>query len=148
MKKLLSIVLSFLLVFSVLPAVSAAEQESVISQQRIELENGIVIIDTLVECKNARIMGKAARRTATIYHEDVLVGKITLAAGFEYDGTTVTVTSKGVTETSTYEGWSYMQNSLTSSGGTVTLNARLTKFLTRYIPFTITITCDANGNIS
>ena len=148
MKKLLSIVLSFLLVFSVLPAVSAAEQESVISQQRIELENGIVIIDTLVECKNARIMGKAARRTATIYHEDVLVGKITLAAAFNYDGTPVYVTSSSVVEKETYQGWSYVQNSLTSSGGTITLDAKMTKLLVFNIPFTISITCDANGKIS
>ena len=148
MKRLLISILSFVLVFSMFPVVMAAEQGTVVSQQEVALGNGIVIIDTLIEYSNARAVGKAARRTADIYDNDVLIARITLVAGFEYDGTTVTVTSKGVTETSTYEGWRYVQNSLTSSGGTVTLDAKLTKLLVLNIPFTISITCDANGNIS
>ena len=41
-----------------------------------------------------------------------------------------------------------MQNSFTESGGTITLDAKLTKLLVFNIPFTISITCDANGKIS
>ena len=148
MKKLLFSILSLFLIASMFPAAMAAEQSTVVSRQEIELENGVVIVDTLVEYTNARILGKAAKRTRELYANGVLIGKITLVAAFEYDGTTVSVTSKGVTEALTYEGWNYAQNSLTSSGGTVTLDARLTKLFHPSIPFTIIITCDANGNLS
>ncbi len=53
-----------------------------------------------------------------------------------------------MTNTDTYNGWSYIQDSLTSSGGTVTLNGKLTKWLILSNSFTMTLTCDANGNIS
>ena len=148
MKKLLSVVLSFILVLSMLPAASASEQGTVVSQQEIVLEDGIVIIDTLVVYANARLLGKTATRLHEIYVDDILVGSIVLLGSFNYDGTTVTVTSMAVTQKDTYNGWNYVQNSLTSSGGTVTLNAKLTKLLVLNVPFTISITCDANGKIS
>ena len=56
--------------------------------------------------------------------------------------------SKRVNQADTYEGWSYKQNSFTSSGGTITLDAKLTKLLVMNIPFTITLSCDKDGNIS
>lgn len=40
------------------------------------------------------------------------------------------------------------QTSFTSSGGTVTLEGKLTKLLILNDPFTMTLTCDKNGNIS
>ena len=148
MKKLLSIILSFILVLSVAPTASASEQGTVVSRQKIELEDGIVIIDTLVEYTNARVWGKTATRLHEVYADGILIGSIVLLGSFNYDGTTVTVTSMAVTQKDTYEGWRYVQNSLTSSGGTVTLNAKLTKLFSLNIPFTISITCDANGNLS
>lgn len=56
--------------------------------------------------------------------------------------------SKSVTQSDTYDGWSYVQNSLTSSGGTVTLNAKLTKWIILNTSFTMTLSCDEDGNIS
>lgn len=63
-------------------------------------------------------------------------------------GTSVSVVSKTVTNTDTYNGYGYVQNSFTSSGGSVTLNARLTKWIVLNTPFTMTLSCDKNGNIS
>jgi hypothetical protein len=45
------------------------------------------------------------------------------------------------------DGWSYTQSSLTTSGGTITLNGSVSKLLLKY-SFTLTLTCDKNGNIS
>ena len=58
------------------------------------------------------------------------------------------IMAKRVNQADTYEGWSYKQNSFTSSGGTITLDAKLTKLLVMNIPFTITLSCDKDGNIS
>ena len=148
MKKLFTLVLVLILAISMLPGASAAEQGTVVSRQKVELENGLVIVDTLLEYDNARVMGKVAKRTKDVYLNEVMIARITMVASFNYDGTTVSVTSASVTEKETYQGWGYAQDSLTTIGGTATLNARLTKLFYPSIPFAMTITCDANGNLS
>lgn len=87
-------------------------------------------------------------RTKTIKENDATIGVITIIGIFRYDGTSVSVVSKVVDQTDTYYGWNYVQNSFTENGGTITLDAKLTKLLVFNIPFTISITCDANGKIS
>lgn len=148
MKRLILIVLSLILTVSMLPPAMAVERETVISRQETVLENGVVVVDTLVESTSARALGKTAKRTKEVYNNNVLIARITMVASFQYDGTTVSVSSMGVTQKDTYEGWRYVENSLTASGGTATLDAKLTKLLVFNIPVTITITCDANGNLS
>lgn len=148
MKRILTTIIAFIFIISMFPCAFAAEQGTEVLYQEIDLGNGIVIIDRITEYTNARAAGKTATRTKEIYKDDVLIGSITLFGEFRYDGTSVSVFYKAVTRTDTYEGWSYKQNSLTSSGGTITLDAKLTKLLFLNIPFTITLTCDANGNIS
>lgn len=148
MKKLLTPIIAIILIVSMCPYAFAAEQGTEVFYQEIDLGNGIVIIDRITEYTNARAAGKTATRTKEIRENGILIGAITLFGEFRYDGTSVSVLYTAVTRTDTYEGWSYRQNSLTSSGGTITLDAKLTKLLFLNIPFTITLTCDANGNIS
>ena len=83
-----------------------------------------------------------------MFYNGVVIGVIAMKGTFRYDGSTVSVASKSVTQTDTYEGWSYKQNSFTSSGGTVTLDAKLTKLIFLNIPFTMMLSCDKDGNIS
>lgn len=97
---------------------------------------------------NARASQKTATRKATLTKDDVTIGVIAFKATFRYDGSTVSVVSKSVTQTDTYDGWSYTQNSFTSSGGTVTLDAKLTKLLIVNYPFILSLTCDKNGTLS
>ena len=148
MKKILTPIIAIILIVSMCPYAFAAEQGTEVFYQEIDLGNGIVIIDRITEYTNARATGKTATRTKEIRENGILIGAITLFGEFRYDGTSVSVLYTAVTRTDTYEGWSYRQNSLTSSGGTITLDAKLTKLLFLNIPFTITLTCDANGNIS
>lgn len=148
MKKLLTPIIAIILIVSMCPYAFAAEQGTEVFYQEIDLGNGIVIIDRITEYTNARAAGKTATRTKEIRENGILIGAITLFGEFRYDGTSATVFYKAVTRTDTYEGWSYRQNSLTSSGGTITLDAKLTKLFYQNIPFTISLTCDANGNIS
>lgn len=148
LKRIITAVMAFLLIASVGFPVNAQEQSTVVLHQEIDIGNGIVIVDEIVEYANARALGKAADRTRRIYDDGVLIGVITITGAFLYDGTTVTVQSMYVKQADTYEGWSYRQNSLTASGGTITLDAKLTKLLVLNIPFTFTLSCDANGNLS
>lgn len=148
MKRYLSILLCIVLLFSLSSTAFAAEQENVISYCETVLGNGITVVEEIVDCSQARATDRTYRKTNTFKDGDTVIAIVAIQATFRYDGTTVSVVSKSVVQSDTYDGWNYKQTSFTSSGGTVTLNAKLTKLLVFNNKFTITITCDKNGNIS
>ena len=148
MKRYFSIVLCVALLIALSSPVLAAEQDSTVSYRKITLNNGITIIDEITECSEARFTDKAYRKTRTFKDGDTVIAIIAIQATFRYDGTTVSVVAKAVAQTDTYDGWNYKQTSFTSSGGTVTLNAELTKLLVFNNPFTMTLSCDKDGNIT
>ena len=149
MKKMLTIIVCLAMLFAALP-VYAAEEPSITSATEIVLENGIrVVEEIIVSSSAARATAKDATKKQTFYEGDTVIAIIAFQATFRYDGSTVSVLSQSVTQTDTYSGWSYSQNSFTSSGGTVTLSGKLTKWLI-FNPtnFTMSLTCDVNGNLS
>ena len=148
MKQIVTCLLAFALIISMSVPAFASEQSNVILTQEIDLGNGITIVDELVELSSVRSSDRTYARTKTIKENGDTIGVITIIGIFRYDGTSVSVVSKVVDQTDTYYGWNYRQNSFTESGGTITLDAKLTKLFYQIIPFTISITCDANGNIS
>lgn len=148
MKKILSALLCFAMLLAFCIPVSATAQESLLYYQETDLGNGKVLIDEVIEHSQARATGKTVTRRSTIKDGDTVIGIIAFQATFHYDGSTVSVASKSVTQTDTYEGWSYVQNSFTSSGGTVVLSAKLTKWIVLNQSFTMSLTCDKDGNIS
>ena len=148
MKRLVSVCSVLAIILSLAVPAFASEQETLVSQEVIVLEDGITITDELYEISVARSSNKEYVRQKTIKSNGTTIGIIAIKGKFSYNGTTVSVVSKSVTQTDTYNGWSYKQNSFTSSGGTITLDAKLTKLLVPSVDFTITLSCDKNGNIS
>lgn len=148
MKKLLSIIICIILFASLSIPTYAAEQAEVIYCEETVLEDGTVIKDEIIVTTNARATEKTATRRKTFSQNDETIAIIAFKATFRYDGSTVSVVSKSVTQTDTYDGWSYTQNSFTSSGGTVTLSGKLTKLLILNKSFSFSLTCDKNGNLS
>ena len=152
MRRLIAFLCSLLLIVTISPTTLAASysssDEHVIYYSQTDLGDGLVIIDEVIEYTNARSANKTYERKKILTYDGTVVGIIAICGTFSYNGSTVSVVSKSVTQTSTYEGWSYKQNSFTSSGGTITLNAKLTKLLVMNIPFTMTLSCDKNGDIS
>ena len=148
MKHLLTICICGILFVSMVFPVSAAEQLPEKHRAERVLENGLTFIDEVTVHSQARSTDKRVERQRIIKDGDTVVAVITFVAVFRYDGSTVSVVSKTVTQTDTYAGWSYKQKSFTSSGGTVTLDAKLTKLLIFNNSFTMTLSCDKNGNIS
>lgn len=148
MKKIVSLCLCAILLFSLAIPVSATEADTVIWHQETKLDNDITVIDEVIEHSQMRSVSKGYTRQKTITSGDTVIAVIAIHGVFSYDGTTVSVVSKSVTQTDTYDGWSYKQNSFTSSSGTITLDAKLTKLLVLNISFTMTLSCDKNGNIS
>lgn len=148
MKRIFSAALCFLLIGTLIVPVSALETNTVIYHQETDCGNGVTMVDEVIEHSQIRSSTKGYTRTKTIRYDGIIIGKIAVYGSFKYDGTTVSVITKRVNQADTYEGWSYKQNSFTSSGGTITLDAKLTKLLVMNIPFTITLSCDKDGNIS
>ena len=128
--------------------VSAAPVGTVLYRSETMLENGISVIDEVIAYPQTRSNVTSYERTRAVTNGSVTVAVISLEGRFLYDGSSVSVLSKRVTQTDTYDGWNYSQTSFSSSGGTITLSAKLTKPLNSSIPITMTLSCDANGNIS
>lgn len=148
MKRIITLCLLTIVIISCSVPAFASEQELIVWHQESTLENGITIIDEVINNSLTRSSTRDYTRRRTISDDGVTIAVISVRGVFSYNGTTVSVVSKSVTQTDTYEGWSYKQNSFTSSGGTIALDAKLTKLLVMNIPFTITLSCDKNGNIS
>lgn len=148
MRKLLSLICSAVLFFSFIIPASAVSGEVVLYRSETNLENGISVIDEVVIHPSARSNIKDYTHRKTFSDGSSTIAKIAIRGEFCYDGSTVSIVSKEVTQTDTYDGWNYSQSSFTSSGGTITLSAKLTKLLTPSIPFTMTLFCDKDGNIS
>lgn len=148
MKRFTILTLALLLFVSILTPVHAASQSHVIYSDEIYLSNGLTVVTEITENYTVRSTDKSYSNTKTIKDGDTVVAIIAISATFRYDGSTVSVVSKGVTRSDTYDGWEYVQNSFTSSGGTVTLDAKITKWFIFNSSFTMTLSCDKNGNIS
>lgn len=148
MKRFQSILICFLMLFSLAVPANAAETKTTLFHSETLMENGILVIDELVAYPQTRSSTQSYERSKTFKSGDTTIAIIAISGTFRYDGNTVSVVSKTVSRTDTYDGWNYSQNSFTSSGGTITLKGKLTKTLVPSISFTMTLSCDKDGNIS
>lgn len=112
------------------------------------IENGYWFIDEMYEYSTKENGTKTAEHRRNIYASNTLIATIAFRATFYYTGNYVTVVSKAVIQTDTFNGWNYSQISFIGSGGNVTLEGKLSKLL--FIPnyFSMSLSCDVNGNIS
>ena len=133
----------------ILPVYAAAEsQETIISQREYVLDNGLTVIEEITETVISRSSTKYGNKKATIKDGDTTIAIIAFTAQFGYDGTSAWVVSKTVTQTDTYESWTYKQDSFTSSGSTVTLDYTLSRWLFWNNSYSMSLTCDKDGNLS
>lgn len=148
MKQVLIFVFSIALLFASISPCHATSSTEVIMHEETILDTGFICIDEIIIDSISRSSDKQARRIKTVMDGDTVIAKIEMTVVFRYDGSTVSVVSKSITQRDTYDGWNYSQTSFTSSGGTVTLKFKLTKWLILSNSYTMTLTCDKNGNLS
>lgn len=97
----------------------------------------------------ARIAGTKSHEETKVYtHDGVVIARIAITGSFTYNGSYAVVNSKSISKCETYNGWSFQQTSFTVSGGTITLTGKLTKLFHETKTVSISLTCDAYGNIS
>lgn len=148
MKRILSCLLCVCLLLTFAVSASAANEGLVVSCTETQLDNGITIIEETLEYASLRTSQKQGTKKQTYKHGDTVIAIIAIKAMFVYDGLKSAVVSKQVTQTDTYSGWTYTQNSFTSVANTVTLAGKLSKLFAANVAVNMSLTCDANGNIS
>ena len=95
----------------------------------------------------ARSSTKSADCTDTYKYSGNVIAEVTLSATFGYDGKTSWVVSASGSN-KTYDGWSYGSQSITKSGGTASLSAKLSHLLWRSVNVNMSLTCSPSGQIS
>lgn len=123
--------------------------DSVVTTSIENIGNDIVVITELSVSNNSRsIYEKNASISKTYKSGSSVIAKLGISGTFQYDGKTVKVKSKSITPKTVYSGWSFSQDSFTSSSGKISLLGQLSKFLQDDVIVNISLSCDKNGNIS
>lgn len=121
---------------------------SIVATSVGKIGDNITVITELSISENSKAMKqKTASVSKTYKNRGQTVAKIGISGTFEYDGKTVKVKSKSVTPKDIYSGWSFSQDSFTSSGGEISLSGELKKLFTDNVSVDISLSCDKNGNI-
>lgn len=152
MRKIFSFLLVIVLIFGFLPTDTYA---SVITENRniIAFEDGSYI-EIVVEDVTARATNtKNGYKTYTYYDStDTAEWQAKLSASFTYDGTNSSCNSASCTVTIYDSRWYEISNTTTKGGSTATTALTMgRKFLGITISkpeYTITLTCDKDGNLS
>lgn len=150
MKRLFAVLVTCALLLCLLPITAYASETST---EITYFEDGSYIV-TSIEHRTSRMLTKVSSKTSTYYSaDDVPQFKVTITGEFLYDGTTVTCTyASGNTTIYEPSGWSKVTERTRLSGNTAThtttFNNLLFGIVVDTFDFSVTITCDENGNIS
>lgn len=139
---ILCLALSFVLAFSCF----AQESQTVLAQYTEELGNGITAIVTITESQSFARSTKTHTVKKQYYSSGEYAGTVALMAHFSYNGSTSSAASASGSGIGA-NGWTYASQKTWTSGSSAYLTATLSKNGT-YIPVTLSLTCDANGNVS
>lgn len=150
MKRMISGILILALVLSVLPLdCFATDTETVVKRYA----DGSYMTETL-SVQTARASGsKTGTKTRSYYNaDDTLAWQVVLTGKFTYTGSTATCTSSSVS-TNIYEsGWYTVSKSATKSGnsanGTAVIGEKVLGVTLGKVQVDLTLSCDANGNLS
>ena len=122
--------------------------EQVTVEEEISIGNEVVVTGEGTTPFSSSSITIPATKTKKYSKNGKVIASISVTAEFSYNGTSVKVVSKKISKKALYDGWSFVQSSFTSSGGTVSLKGRLEKSGVSPITVSITLTCDKNGEIS
>lgn len=152
-RQVFAALLACVLFFSVIPVQAFAAEDVYDDGEVIHFEDGSYLTITLEESLARASSTKTGYKKYTYKDSDgVVLWVATLTASFTYTGATSTCTSAACTVTISDSNWYEKSNTTSRSGNTATTELIMgKKFLG--IPFTtfsytITLTCDANGNLS
>lgn len=149
MKRIFSFLLLLALLLSIMPlSAYAAENE----REVISFEDGSYVVVEIIE-DAARVSGsKTGKKQHTYYDaDDESQWKVVLTGSFTYTGSSSACTSSSVDVIIFDSAWYTYSKSASKSGnkatGSVTMKTSSSDAIGS-VPVTLTLTCDANGNLS
>ena len=132
----------------------AAEEDIIVPDENtvIQLPNGLTVESELIIHDSAsRASTKTAEKIYRLKESGTTVATASLIATFRYTGSSVSVTDTDYKYTTT-SGYSYSHSGITNSGGTASMKGTFKLWsgnvVAKTVPFTIKMTCTANGQIS
>ena len=104
------------------------------------------VVVTLSETNGIARSSRTHSVTKEYYKDGAYIGAATLYASFYYDGSSSSATAASGAGAGS-NGWSYSGQSVWTSGNSAYLNATLSRNGT-FIPVSLSLCCDAYGNVS
>lgn len=111
-----------------------------------DLGDGVTVVTTIGWNAAGARSTKTGSITNDYYYWGSYAGSATLNGGFYYDGSTSRATGANGYGSSA-SGWTYSGQSTWTSGRTAYLQASLSNG-SKTVPVSLSLTCDANGNLS
>lgn len=150
MKRIFVGILVLVLVLSMIPVRAVAEEKQV---ETVYFEDGSYMTVELI-AKSSRVSGSVSGSKTTTYNNSsgTALWKVTLTGNFSYTGSSATCTSTAIDVTILDSSWYTVYKTSGRSGNKATGSATVGKSVggtsVTKVPVSLTITCDANGNLS
>lgn len=151
MKRVMTYILLLALFSSLLPinGYAANYEERIVTV----FEDGSYLTATVIEMQSRASGTKTGSKVSNYYAEDgTLLWRATLTGTFTYTGSGSTCTSSSCSVNIYNSAWYTISKSATKSGNTayasVTMGKKLLGLTVSQIPASISLKCDANGNLS
>lgn len=151
MKRLISLALLMILLSTLPLNTLAAERYD--EQMTTYFEDGSYLVETIEEHEMRASGTKSGSKTKTFYDSNSEIKwKTVLNGTFTYSGTSSTCTSSNCNVTIYSSEWYTVSKSATKSGNTanasVTMGEKLLGVTVRKVSTNLSLSCDANGNLS
>lgn len=149
MKRILSFLLLTALILNLPFAANAVENK----QERVCYADGSYVIIEMIESATRESGSKTAKKQYSYYdNNDIQQWKVVLTGKFTYTGDGATCTSSSVDVTINYSAWYVVSKSADKSGNkaeaSVRVGEKLSGTTVKVVPVDLTLTCDADGNLS
>lgn len=149
MKKLITLFLFVIMLFSAVPAYASTSADLQHTTKTYYLEDGSYYVDTTtVQLLNARAAARDASKTREFYDSnDKLAWTFTVSGTFTYDGVKATASKPSCLASIKISGWTCSSKSATVSGAKAIGKATF-KFNSTPQSTEVTLTCSPSGQIS
>lgn len=151
MKKIVSVLLSLIMVLSIAPTVFATQESSTYTEY---LDDGSYLVITIETERLSRATNTITGKKTATYKDnnDETLWTATLKGTFSYTGSSATCTASSITYSITDDAWKITSATASKSGnkaiGNVTAKKYVLGISLKTVEKEITLTCSASGTLS
>lgn len=146
MKKLVSVILVLVFVFSCLPVAGAAEM---VATEKIEFDDGSYLIVETIQNGARAARSISGSKPYTYYNaSNEAQWQVNLYGTFTYTGSSATCTASSVSTTIYNSSWSTVSKSASKSGNKATGSVTMKQSTVKSVPISLSLSCSASGSLS